>query len=418
MGKSCELLKNYKQEKFKRFNDISELLKSFYKDKEIKRLRGLNDFNYIELLKDYSDEVANSKIIAELLNPIGTHYQKNLFMKLFFEVIGLKNIKLNSWEVYTEYSTDENRRIDILLKHQEEGYIIIENKIYADDQHLQVRDYIKNFIKNDEKPIRLFYLTPSKNKPSEYSLGNYKISNNAIYDNDKKVADYKYISYDDILRWMELSRKEVENICSLKEALSQYIKIVKKIIKKEDDVMSLKDFLMMEKHKTHLADLIENQDEFIKNADEKCKKIIEEENLPSILDDIKKEFRQNIANKIKMEIENNFHVIKNSNFGTDDKMNNILIEKNGKIYIVFFEQKDLYYLKIGIKKCDEDLKNISIALLKEGPYYVLRTLKCFEEEHISNFGKNNIDFYKEYMQNKDLLVEKIFTNITNFMDKK
>lgn len=306
MDKSCELLKNYKQEKFKRFKEISKLLKNFYKGKELKRLRGLNDFNYIELLKGYSDEVANSKIIAELLNPIGTHYQKNLFLKLFFEVISLKNIKLNSWEVYTEYSTDENRRIDILLKHQEEGYIIIENKIYADDQHLQVRDYIKNFIKNDEKPIRLFYLTPSKDKPSEYSLGSYKISNNAIYDNDKKVADYKYISYDDILRWMELSRKEVENICSLKEALSQYIKIVKKIIKKEEDSMNLKDFLMMKEHKTHLANLIENQDEFIKSADEECKKIIEEENLPSILNDIKKEFRRKLFEELVLQCKNSF----------------------------------------------------------------------------------------------------------------
>jgi hypothetical protein len=422
MTKSCEILKIYKKEKEKKFSKIYTLLKKFAKEKELKLLRGFNNFNYINLLKGYSDEVTHSRIIAEFLNPFGSHYQKTLFLKLFFETVGLKNYSVEKWEVYTEYSTKQNRRIDILLKHEKHGYLIIENKIYADDQNRQIHDYIENFI-DEKKPIKVFYLTLYKRSPNKDSLGDFKIENNKIFNkNHEVIADYKNITYEDILKWLEFSKKEVENICSLKEALYQYIKTVRKILNKEEDIMNLKDFLLKDENKEYLIDLIENQNEIINKADGECKKIIEEENLPTVLENIKLEIRKNIAKNIKDYLKDYLanKIFFDSEFGDTSKMNYIIFEFSNNTYILFFENQNLFNLKIGKKTKNECGKNIeeTYSLLKKtSPWHVLRVLKCFEEKLINDFGKNNIDFYIKFLKTSEnnKLINEINENIISFI---
>ena len=422
MSKSCEILKKYKLKKKERFDEIYDLIKKFAKEKEFKLLRGFNDFNYIELLKGYSDEVTHSRIIAEFLNPFGSHYQKTLFLKLFFDTVGLQEDSLEKWEVYTEYSTKQNRRIDILLKHKKHGYIIIENKIYAEDQNMQIHDYIENFI-DEKKPIKVFYLTLYERLPNQYSLGNYYIENNNVFNkNHEVIADYKNITYEDILKWLEFSKKEVENICSLKEALNQYIKIVRKVLNKEEDIMNLKDFLLKDENREYLIDLIENQNEIINNVDDECKKIIEEENLPIVLENIKLEIRKNIAKNIKDFLKDYLtdKIFFDSEFGNTCKMNYILFEFSHNIYILFFENQDLFNLKIGKKiknECGENIEEIYSLLKETSPWHVLRKLRCFKEILINDFGKNNLDFYIKFLKTseKDKLINEINNKIISFI---
>ena len=107
-------------------------------------------FNALDYLRD--DELGLSRLIADLLDPLGKHGQGTLFLATYLEVVGAR--RLLSWpdlddcriDVETERSIDGRRRIDIsvdiLSKHGQACCLAIENKPYAGDQQNQVRDYL------------------------------------------------------------------------------------------------------------------------------------------------------------------------------------------------------------------------------------------------------------------------------------
>jgi hypothetical protein len=309
----CDVLKNYHNEKLSLLDLVCKRLKEFKKQKEEMKLRGFNDFNYIALLKGTYDENTHSKIIAEFLDPKGTHYQGNIFLKNFFAQFAVK-WKPAEWEVETERFIENctgkgQGRIDIYLTNGKK-HIILENKIGAGDQEAQIFKYVEclyNENKNDlnAEDVLVLYLTKDGHLPSKYSLDNYVTKNGYLELNGEKKAKIKSISYNDILKWMEVNLKTVENITNLSEAIKQYIKVVKTILGEEENIMNLKDYLLKEENKEVLITLIENKNEFDNYAknDEECKKIIEEEKLEDILTKIIDEINYNILNKLKEEIK-------------------------------------------------------------------------------------------------------------------
>lgn len=93
------------------------------------------------------NEMALSNCLAFLLDENETHGQKDLFITKFYELFQSnhdtkKELKLapNQYRVYTEYTIDTGRRIDILMT-DSKNYIAIENKPWADDQKEQLKDY-------------------------------------------------------------------------------------------------------------------------------------------------------------------------------------------------------------------------------------------------------------------------------------
>ncbi|GAA7805960.1 PD-(D/E)XK nuclease family protein [Helicobacter pylori] len=72
------------------FNEIKLALKEL----EIKRARGLHDYNVFSVLMSESDEVRHSKILYSFLDPMGEHYQKDLFLKAFLKVCHLESLVL------------------------------------------------------------------------------------------------------------------------------------------------------------------------------------------------------------------------------------------------------------------------------------------------------------------------------------
>jgi len=312
--KVCNFLKEYQKEKNKQFEKVCKFLKKFKKQKEEMRLRGFNDFNYIELLKGFDDENTHSKIIAEFLNPDGSHYQGKIFLKNFFKTLDIP-FNIDKWNVVTEKFVRNcvgkgQGRIDIYMTNGKK-HIILENKIGAGDQEAQIFKYVECLYKENEgnlKPedILVLYLTKNKSFPSKYSLDNYEIKNGYLKNNGEIKAKIKCISYDEILKWMQENLKEVENITNLSEAIKQYIKVVKKILGKEENIMNLKDYLLKEENREVLITLIENKnefDKFVKN-DEECQKIIEEEKLDKVLTEIIDEINYKILDKLKKEIKN------------------------------------------------------------------------------------------------------------------
>lgn len=212
-------------------NFFDEIVKLKEKQEQQKK-RGLNDYNLLTAVLNPSDEVKlHSRMIASFLNIYGSHYQNSLFLELFLDSLNLEDfdIDLNSAWVNNEYSN-----IDIYISDGKK-HIIIENKIYADDQHEQIKRYVESIYESNQnilyEDILVIYLTIDRAKPIDYSLGNWKIIDDKIVDEqEKEKAIYRNMHYkDDVLDWLKKCKNEVQNITNLNEAFEQYIQVVQMI---------------------------------------------------------------------------------------------------------------------------------------------------------------------------------------------
>lgn len=194
-------------------------------------------YNILKTLKLETDETKlHSAFIAHLLDPEGSHKQKDKdFLKLFLETICNfeKNDKRFNEKIHVgvEYSIGkinkektEGGRIDILIK-GESFIIVIENKIYAEDQQNQLLRY-HNYLKDKPSP-KLYYLTLFGDDASENSTGKTNFS-------------YERISYQkDILSWLNECQVYINKITNadkdehtsrLKLAIIQYQEIVERLL--------------------------------------------------------------------------------------------------------------------------------------------------------------------------------------------
>ena len=136
-------------------------------------------------------ENTHSAILAELLNPNGTHGLKHKFVHSFLDSLNINkyiDLDYENCTVFTEFQTI-NGRLDILIRDTNKKAIIIENKIYADDQWEQLKRY-NDFAKIEfgEGNYVLLYLTLTGNEASPQSAQN---------------VDYSQISYcNDIINWL------------------------------------------------------------------------------------------------------------------------------------------------------------------------------------------------------------------------
>ncbi len=429
----CDLLKNYENEKRNRFDRICHKLKDFHIKKEQMKLRGFNDFNYIDLLKGYYDENTHSKIIAEFLNPQGSHYQGDLFLTKFFEVIE-ENHPNSNWQAYTEYfvenCTDKGQgRIDIFLDGGEK-LVIIENKIGAGDQKSQIRKYVECIRKEkkieDPNKILVLYLTLDGNKPSDWSLDGFRVVKDKLLDeNGREVARIKYISYQkEVLEWIEKCMQEIENISNLREAFKQYQKAVELVTKKEENIMNLKEYLLRKENREILADLIENFEEFAKEIDDdKCREIVERESLKQILEEVKYSIRENVAKKIKDQLYNEgFEIVDGHElFGTFAKMAYLIFTRKDLIngYILYFENQNIYNLKLGKINCNDidkkDIQKMKERCKENGCWQTIKNDKCFYDiKHIDGF--NSKEFYSCYLNGNGRYFNSIMTKIKSQLE--
>jgi len=188
---------------------------------KINQLSGEN-FNVFRILKLQASEVRlHSTFLAELLNPKGSHGQKDTFLKLFIELFQFKNNNFDSINGYTEVEKhtgliNENKteggRIDIFIADKNRNHIIIENKIYAPNQEKQLVRYRYHYPNAD-----LFYLTLEGRHCEEAA------KDGLLVDKDYKCLSYK----NDITKWLELCRKEVAINPTIRETITQYLHLIK-----------------------------------------------------------------------------------------------------------------------------------------------------------------------------------------------
>lgn len=190
-------------------------------------------FNIFRICGVNHYENTHSSILAELLNPQGSHSLKNQFLDAFLETIGkdfaLKDFDTTNATVHTEYVTD-NGRIDILIKDHKKNAIIIENKIYACDQHEQLIRYDSSAKKYFEH-YQIYYLTLFGSEASEQSAGD---------------VIYHTISYaETIIQWLDKCIAFAVRLPLVRETLIQYSNHIKQLTnqdmskKNQEEITSL-----------------------------------------------------------------------------------------------------------------------------------------------------------------------------------
>ncbi len=181
------LISNLEKENIERYKDILK--------KQDKKL----DFNIFDIITDkWKKENFHSEILKFLLE----NYE--VFFNNFLELIDIKDKK--------EYSnaeiTNEEARIDILIKSENKA-IIVENKInWAPDQNEQLAKYYKKVKDEYKKEVeKIIYIVPSKDKnPDAQTFGEY----------EKEIKDRleKIISFDgsenDLVSCLEKSRDKLK----------------------------------------------------------------------------------------------------------------------------------------------------------------------------------------------------------------
>ena len=147
-------------------------------------------------------EDRRSAIIADLLNPDGSHGQQRKFLDAFLQVIKRPDLKAKKLlQVDTQVQTDHNResprgQMDILVEFEHFG-LAIENKLKRDEEPRQLQryhDHLKNKYGKDQ--FCLVFLTPEGDKPTSIED---PLKEELM--NERKLI---CISYNrDMLKWLE-----------------------------------------------------------------------------------------------------------------------------------------------------------------------------------------------------------------------
>ena len=200
-------------------------------------------FNLFAILGRETDEVhTHSAIVAELLDPNGSHRQGPVFARLFAKRFDIPTEGIESAGVWRELAIDKESRIDIVMTIGD-MCIVIENKVCALDRPRQLERYYDYASKWGAHKV--IYLTLRGDEPGTDTLG--KLS----------PEDIVCKSYEtDVLGWLDDCIKEVARVPQLREILAHYQALVRKLTGKATGelVMDLKGLLTQKQGETYNFD--------------------------------------------------------------------------------------------------------------------------------------------------------------------
>lgn len=188
-------------------------------------------FNIFGILGVNHYETTHSAILAEFLNPKGSHALGTQFLDKLLEIVGLQFfLDTKQANVITEMWCGENGRMDIVIESCGKA-IIIENKIYATDQYAQLKRYQDYANKKYHGNFKILYLTLWGDDASEHS---------------GKDVVYTSISYRKvIIEWLEYCVMLAANYPTVRETINQYINHIKKLTnqdmstKQKDEIIKI-----------------------------------------------------------------------------------------------------------------------------------------------------------------------------------
>ena len=213
----------------------------------------LNEFNIFEILGIVETEIRHSNFLAWLLDPHENHglgaYFLRKFLSLFFyqnrnkgfTVVDIDLMSLRKVEIRREWKSID---ILIIMKEQENNFLfVIENKINSSENNKQLVKY-EEIIKTEypeNYKIFYIYLVPESNPYHPESSQNWNEFNYSTISEilESTIAYFKGILNPDII-----------NI------LSQYLKIQKRYIQMEDEIIKELCINIWRKHKPALDILL------------------------------------------------------------------------------------------------------------------------------------------------------------------
>lgn len=319
------------------------------------------DFNIFSILRNEYDEVnLHSKFIVELLK--NKNYGKK-FIEIFLEKLEIQVFNYENVNIFSEYSKGIKGRIDILLefsKDKEKKVIIIENKIYAEDQIGQLNRYYYSMINknysNDE--LEIVYLTLDGSEPTEESTkGLTKEIKEKII-----IISYK----ENIIEWLNDCIKEVAEVPIIRETLIQYRSLLKKITGKENKKM-IKEIEKMVLSNNEYLKMIYKIDYVL---------------LREIKIDLQFKFWEKLEEKLN-EIAIKRKIKLETNLGYPNLHYSIDLVKN-------YPKKKFFGLMYFIKEIENRGKLYLRIEVEDRVYYGFRI--------IDNNGKNNFNMIDDYLE--------------------
>lgn len=348
------------------------------KYENIEEVTGAN-FNIFKIMRMETDEVrTHSRFIAELLNPSGSHGQKDVFLVLFInafkrlliekapnlaDVFDILKCDISTTEIKVE-EVIENGRVDIVMKFSNGQVVVIENKIYAADQYGQLARY-----KNKYPKCYLIYLTLNGGKATDFSNDwanekNEKISVHSSEDCKVKCENcYFSFSYKkDILDWLRNCQKESSAFPILRETIAQYINLIKHLTHQTMSDQETKEII----------------DEIIKDS----KKIAAAEEIFNNWQGIQKAAMVKFQFRLK-EIKNELNVELNFDFNGGEELGKIdsgfWLYRKGWKYCIYFCFLEGYYMKYGIDLVKADGMNMKNKTVIDDLKIILGSTNANEE---------------------------------------
>ena len=170
------------------------------------------DFNTFSVLRAETDEVnLHSRFLAALLrhrkssDPILRNLED--FLR---DVVDIGDFRLDGVEIERE-----RHGIDILIRNPtSREAVVIENKIWARDQHRQLVRYAESMENDGYREPRLLYLTLDGSAPDEGSADGRAVTP---------------VSYREIIPWLERCQERAYDNPALRESVAQYIHLIRKL---------------------------------------------------------------------------------------------------------------------------------------------------------------------------------------------
>ena len=177
------------------------------------------DFSLFQFFSINENKV--SQVLAYFLDVNQNHGQGDLFLKEFLSTFEIPNDNFIQIENICEKFISNKRRIDIYIQ-LSSITLAIENKIWADDQFHQLKDYSNYLEKHSKGNYVLFYLNPYGNEPSSKSI-NESLMQRLITENKLKIVGYKQHIIPLINKWLTLC--EADNVSYFLKELKKYLEI-------------------------------------------------------------------------------------------------------------------------------------------------------------------------------------------------
>lgn len=207
-------------------NEASNIIK---KHEQI-RIENGDEFNIFKITGIQSDEVKMCRMLAEIIDPTGSHNQGVFFISSFVEnvlKIEMTKEELKTTRVYVEYHTGADRRIDIAIV-TNKRFIPIEVKIYAEDQTRQCKDYYDFALSQKKSEVsKVYYLTLDGHLPQKSgSEGLTSIEEGGSVVGYEEIVAISFKN--EICSWLEkcLEEKELSEKNMLRTNIEQFLYVL------------------------------------------------------------------------------------------------------------------------------------------------------------------------------------------------